>query len=251
MSDPIPAATLVLFRDDGPGPALHLFVERARSMAFAAGAVVFPGGRVDEGDRRLAVRFPGLDADDAASRIAAIRETIEETGVAVGITPQPSAQVIAKLRAWLADHVPFGDLLAAERLELELGALVPFARWRPNFPEARVFDTRFYLARAPANQAASVDQTENVRLFWARAADILEQGNRGEVQIIFPTRRNLERLAELRDFEIATNQAHALPQPPPMITPWIEERDGEQCLCIPEGLGYPRTYEPMREVRRG
>ena len=54
-------------------------------MAFAAGALVFPGGRIDEADRKLAER---LNAD--AARIAAIRETVEETAIAVGLAPIPS-----------------------------------------------------------------------------------------------------------------------------------------------------------------
>src|SRR3546814_8670219 len=54
--DPIPATTLVLFRETGAAPPDLLFVERAHTMTFAAGAIVFPGGRVDPGDHDLARR---------------------------------------------------------------------------------------------------------------------------------------------------------------------------------------------------
>ena len=43
----IPAATLILVRDMADGPPEFLMVERAATMAFAAGALVFPGGRTD------------------------------------------------------------------------------------------------------------------------------------------------------------------------------------------------------------
>ncbi|MBU6207671.1 MAG: NUDIX domain-containing protein, partial [Alphaproteobacteria bacterium] len=85
----IPAATLILFDDREDADALHLMVERAASMAFAAGALVFPGGRVDDDDRAQAAHYPALDPVDAAARIAAIRETLEETGVAAGFAVAP------------------------------------------------------------------------------------------------------------------------------------------------------------------
>lgn len=252
MTEAIPAATLVLFRETGAAPAEHLFVERAATMKFAAGAIVFPGGRVEPGDRHMAAAFPLHDQDDAAARICAIRESIEEGGIGAGLIPAPDLAVTGRLRAGLEGGTVFGDLLAAEHLSLDLDALVPFARWRPNFPEARVFDTRFFIARVDATApAARVDETENVRVFWATAQRVLDQADAGEVSIIFPTRRNLERLASLGAFEAARAQAAALPCPPPMITPFIEQRDGVPHLCIPDTLGYPVTSQAMTEVRRG
>ena len=76
MSTPeIPAATLVVFRHGPPGkPPELLMVVRSRTMSFAGGMAVFPGGRVDPEDRALAETIAGdLDLDEAAHRIAAIR----------------------------------------------------------------------------------------------------------------------------------------------------------------------------------
>ena len=54
----IPAATLVIMRPSGNGgPDEILMVKRASNMAFAAGAVVFPGGRVDPDDHLVAERY--------------------------------------------------------------------------------------------------------------------------------------------------------------------------------------------------
>src|SRR5205823_11603758 len=92
----IPAATLILVRERPSGPPELLMVERAEGMAFAAGALVFPGGRIDEADRRLAEQL-GLDADWPA-RIAAIRETIEETAVPVGLAPVPDHEGARELQ---------------------------------------------------------------------------------------------------------------------------------------------------------
>ncbi len=245
MTNAIPAATLVLYRPGPAGPE-HLFVERSATMAFAAGAVVFPGGRVDPGDYVLAEGFGALDPADAAGRIAAIRETIEEAGIAVGMIGDVD---IEALRLALGRGEPFGALIDTNRLRLDLDGLVPFARWCPNFKETRTFDTRFYLARIDADHAIPrVDATENVHLFWATATDVLARADRGEVKIIYPTRRNLERLATFGDFEAA--KAHSARYRPDKITPWIEERGGEQHLCIPDDRGYPVTAEILSSAMR-
>ena len=123
MSDEaIPAATLIVVREVADGPPQLLMVERAEGMAFAAGALVFPGGRIDEADCKLAEQ---LQAEAAA--VAAIRETVEETAVPVGLTPTPGSELARELqRARVADQ-PFGDLLSAHALELDVTALTPFA----------------------------------------------------------------------------------------------------------------------------
>lgn len=244
---PIPAATLVLFREAAEAPPELLMTERARAMAFAGGAMVFPGGRIDPGDHALAALVGG--GEDAPARIAAIRETIEEAGVAVGVTPAPAHEQLATMRAGLHAGEPFADVLHAAGLTLDLDALVPFARWRPDHPGIRIFDTLFFLARAPVDAAPSVDATETVRLVWTTAADMLALADRGGASIIFPTRRNLERLARFDSFDAAVADARA--HPVRTITPRVELRDGVPHLCLPEDCGYPVTAEPMVDVRRG
>lgn len=242
---PIPAATLVIFRDSSHGPPELLVVERAKAMAFAAGALVFPGGRVDPGDRALAAALAG-DPDETAHRIAAIRETIEEAGLPIGLDPCPAE--LASMRAALHAGTPFAAALAGARLDLD--ALIPFARWRPAHANMRIFDTRFYLARLPPDAPiATVDETENVRLLWATAAQILADADCGRATIIYPTRRNLERLALYSSF--AQAEAHARAHPVRTITPFVEDRADGPHLCIPDDLGYPVTSELMRSALRG
>lgn len=245
----IPAATLVVFRDAPGGAPDLLMVERAKAMAFAGGAMVFPGGRVDPGDDALATAFGG-EAHDTAARIAAIRETLEEAGLPIGFVETPDTATLAAMRAALADGVPFGDLLATAGARLALDDLEPFARWRPAHRHLRIFDTRFFLARLPADAPpAIVDRTENVRLVWASAAALLAQADAGKLHVIFPTRRNLERLALFATYEDAV--AHARATPVRVVTPWTETRDGMEHLCIPDDLGYPVTSEPLAAAMRG
>ena len=244
LPEAIPAATLVLMRERAHGPPELLVTERTGHMAFAAGALVFPGGRIDADDHVTAEQL-GVDA----AKVAAIRETIEETGIGAGLTPEPADAVLDELRRALAEGSPFSHLLDLTGIGLRLEALIPFARWCPNFPEARRFDTLFYLARAPVEpDRHSADETEAIRTFWSSAADTLAEIDAGRAHAIFPTRRNLERLARFATFDEAREDAgrHKVET----ITPWVEERDGARFVCIPEGIGYPVTAEPYETARR-
>lgn len=247
----IPAATLVIMRpsEDG-GPDEILMVKRSSNMAFAAGAVVFPGGRVDPDDY-LVARQHGFAEDEAdgAARVAALRETLEETGLAVG-WPGLADTDLQEVRQALLRDVLLSDILAARGDRLVLDALVPFARWCPNFKEARTFDTRFYAVAAPSHgHELTVEEAEHSHIFWASAKQTLAMAENGEVSVIFPTRRNLEKLSQADNFEGFSSYSAQFPVE--LVTPWLEERGGETHLCIPGHLGYPVTSESFERVRRG
>lgn len=249
----IAAATLVVFREGGSGdaPVQLLMVRRADTMVFAAGAAVFPGGRVDADDQYLAKIFaPSLEADDGAARIAAIRETLEETGLAVGIDHDGDASALADARKAILQGTDFSEILQAKGWKLSPDRLVPFARWRPAHLHDRIFDTRFYIAQDDeATTEVTVDSSENSHAFWTSAQEMIDRADGDEGHIIFPTRRNLERLAQFASFGEA--KAHALGHEVRVITPFFEDRDGENHLCIESGLGYPVTSEAVRTIRRG
>ena len=243
--DPIPAATLIVVRDRPGGAPELLMVERAQGMAFAAGAMVFPGGRIDPADRDMA---SVLGVDGAA--VAAVRETLEETAIPVGLTPLPARETCLELQQALAAEQGFGPLLEAAGLALDAVALVPFARWVPKFHAVRRFDTLFFVARCPAGQwTPQVIEGECTRAEWLTAADVLESERRGEARLIFPTRRTLERLAQHASFEAI--RADALAHRIEPISPWVDERDGEKFITIPSDLGFPVTQERLDGLWRG
>lgn len=246
MSDEaIPAATLILVREAaGEAPQL-LMVERAGGMAFAAGAMVFPGGRIDAADRELAAAA-GLDP----AAVAAIRETVEETAVPVGLRPLPDEGTARTLQNELVADLPFAELLGDHGLSLDPDALTPFARWVPKFHAVRRFDTLFFIARCPAGDwQPRVIEGECAGAEWVTARQVLERDRSGEARLIFPTRRTLERLAEHHSFEAIRADAMAHEIVP--VTPWVEERDGERFIRIPDDLGYPVTEERLESVWRG
>ncbi|MEH6757825.1 MAG: NUDIX domain-containing protein [Parasphingorhabdus sp.] len=251
MSKPIPASTLVIFRDQ-PGSAAPdlLMVERSPKMAFAAGAAVFPGGRIDEADYVFAKDLGHDDIDEYGARIAAIRESIEETGIAVAVDGDIAPRRIIDARAALHEGTVLADICNQFDWQLSLDKLLPFARWCPPFAEHRIFDTRFYLiAHDDHGAEATVDETENYNLFWNSAEAVLGKADAGKIKIIFPTRRNLERLAQFGSFAEAVE--HSRQYPVSMVSPTVEQRDDGMHLCIPEGRGYPITSELLDTAMRG
>lgn len=241
----IPAATLITVRNRAGGPPELLMVERAEGMAFAAGALVFPGGRIDDADRALGSRL-GMEA----AAIAAIRETIEETAVSVGLRSPPRPAHALEIQTALAAGEEFADVAEQAGLEIDPGALTPFARWVPEFHAVRRFDTLFYVAEAPSGDwQPQVIAGECAGAFWMTAQQVLDREQRGEARLIFPTRRTLERLAQHASF--ADVRADALAHPIEPVTPWVEERNGEKFITIPSHLGFPVTEERLDGLWRG
>lgn len=240
----IPAATLISVRERPDRAPELLMVERAEGMAFAGGALVFPGGRIDASDREMA------RDEESAAAVAAIRETVEEAAIPVGLSPVPSPEICLELQANLLSDLPFHSLLEQHGLQLRLDLLIPFARWVPKFHATRRFDTLFFLARAPGpDWTPHVVEGECSGAFWITASEALESERRGEARLIFPTRRNLERLAKHSSFEEMRADAEAHPIEP--ISPWVEEIEGENFITIPEGIGYPVTREKLDGLWRG
>jgi len=237
----IPAATLIVVRDRDAGPPELLMVERAEGMAFAAGALVFPGGRIDKADGDFAI--------DAAI-VAAVRETVEETAIPAGLEPPPGVQAALELQRALVADEPFAGLLARSGLTIAAEALTPFARWVPKFHAVRRFDTLFFVARCPPGDwQPRVIEGECAGALWISAADGLERERRGDARLIFPTKRTLERLEQHSSFEAI--RADALAHPIEPVTPWVEERDGHQFITIPAHLGFPVTQERLDGLWRG
>jgi len=251
----IPAATIIIFRNCPAGRAPEvLMTVRSRTMSFAGGMAVFPGGRVDPADYALGEAISaasGLPPDEAAHQIAAVRETLEETGLALGLAGDIDAARASEARAMLAETGALAPVLEAFGWRLDLAQITPFARWFPkNENITRVYDTRFYLANLGTGAVeVSIDHAENTRLFWVSAQGALDAAERGEIKLIFPTRRNLARLALFASYEEARAQAEAIPVR--TIMPRIVEEGGKAWLTILTDAGYPVTAELLENVARG
>ncbi|SHN64535.1 NUDIX hydrolase [Erythrobacter sanguineus] len=253
--DGIPAATIIIFRNaPSGGPPEVLMTIRSKGMAFAGGMAVFPGGRVDPADFALGEQVAathGLTTDEAAHQIAAVRETLEETGLALGLAGEIDAPRAAAARIMLERTGALAPVLEEFGWRLDLGQITPFARWLPkNERIPRVYDTRFYLANLGTGEVeVSIDHAENTHLFWTSAQGALEAAERDAIKLIFPTRRNLERLALFASYEEARAQAEAIPVR--TIIPQVDTSGEQPMLRIMADAGYPITAELLENVARG
>lgn len=208
IATPQRAATVMLLRDGDDGMEVFMVVRHHESDVHA-GALVFPGGRIDPEDDDLAVDdsvFPaqaGVDVAMAALLVGAIRETFEECGVLLArargeealVSAARLSDIEAKHRAAMVrGERTFGGILAAENLVLAPDTMVHFANWITPERRPKRFDTHFFLAAAPFDQVALHDGVEAVESVWIAPGTALERAKAGTYDLRFPTEMNLQKL---------------------------------------------------------
>jgi len=212
---PKDAATLILVDRTTERPNV-LLGRRHQNHKFMPGKFVFPGGRVEPADRRMAkathldpqvedrlmrgVRRPN-PAQARALVLAAIRETFEETGLLIGLPGfDPPAERSATTSAMWADFATAGVKPDLTNIHFVARAITPPGR-------SRRFDTRFFTADA-SSITARVDgvvgpDTELVELVWTP----IEEAKRLDMPAI--TTVALDEL----DRRVAAGLSHSLPVP--------------------------------------
>jgi 8-oxo-dGTP pyrophosphatase MutT (NUDIX family) len=174
---------------------------------------VFPGGTVDKTDAQWRGLCDGSDDAATSTRlgiaeggldyaITAIRECFEECGLlfarrAGALLGDDSAR-LAPWRAPLnAGERSLGEFCAAEGLRLAVDELAYFSHWLTPLGRAKRYDTRFFVAVAPAGQTAQHDGTEMVGMHWLRPADALARSD--SLKLMGPTRATLSAIGAFND----------------------------------------------------
>jgi 8-oxo-dGTP pyrophosphatase MutT (NUDIX family) len=149
--------------------------------------------------------FPGgavdsADGDgEAAHRAAAVRELAEEAGI-----------------------------------ELDVGELVAYSRWiTPRVVPIR-FDTRFYLALAPAHSPPRADGSETVDAAWFEPQRALDMHDAGELPLVFPTIKHLESLVGFANAAEAIDTARRREVKP--VEPRVVGEGDERRIVLPDEL---------------
>lgn len=229
-----PAATVMLVRER---PRLEvLMLRRNTRSVFVSGMWVFPGGAVDDEDDDpwLHERLRGVDLDAVRSSlgrhdapaywVATLRETFEEAGVLAAVDADGAPVAVDRLedgemRRW-RDALNDGtatmrELLEATDLLLDASRFAYVARFITPLGPPRRYDTRFFLARTPDGQVASVDDDEAVGHAWIEPGDALARHASGEMAMMTPTLACLRRLAAYRSVDEALDAARS---------PWVDQR---------------------------
>ena len=254
----------MLLRPGAAGAEVYM-LRRLTSMAFAPGAYVFPGGKVDDRDAdgghgwagpppdQLAPAL-GVPAAGAAALIrAAVRETFEECGVLLAGPPPGRAgsdwagsdwagsdwagsdwagpDWETDRQALAAGSISLAELLIRRNLVLRADLLKPWSRWITPEAEERRYDTRFFVATMPADQRAAGGTGESDRAAWLRPAAALAAAEAGELTLLPPTAITLGELAACPDVPAV------LAADPPITPrrPVVVLDDGRAWLSIPDG----------------
>lgn len=176
---PRDAATLIILDRSEPEPKV-LLGRRHHGHKFLPGKFVFPGGRVERDDARMAAASeldPVVEGQlmrqmlkpsrsrARAMALAAIRETFEETGIMIGTR---AAAPVAPSKGLWADFVTAGVLPDLARLHFVARAITP-----PRRPKR--FDTRFFAVDAEAiverRDGIIGPDSELIELVWVPLAE--------------------------------------------------------------------------------
>lgn len=256
---PRPAATVIMLRDGSDGLEAFLIKRHLKSNVLG-GVFVFPGGKVDKLDAELdmaahidqplaslhaALNERDIDHLTAAGLyIAAVREVFEESGIlfAEGATHDHAARATAMLREGKA----FNAVLADMSLRLQTSSLAPWSRWiTPVTPSVmnKRFDTRFFVAAAPAGQVATHDNFEATESVWLKPRAALEQHRGGLIEMAPPQIMTLAHLSRFANVRAAMVEARS--RLPPVIQPHPFDVDGTRVTCYPGDVQHPVRERAM------
>ena len=246
---PVPAATVISLRDAPTGIEV-LMVQRTKKADFAGGALLFPGGKVDDSDYEI-IKSACCGLTDEipdnlrAIRIAGVREMFEEAGLIFArergenqvINKDRAEQIKDKYRAdLLSQKITFHEIVKVENLIVASDLLVPFAHWITPITGRKRFDTHFLVAKTPTGHIASHDGSETLDTIWIDPLSAINEAEKGKRRVVFPTRMNLKKVSESETAEAAIERAKATPVV--TVLPEVHDIDGGRHLKIPIEAGY-------------
>lgn len=176
------AASVIILREHLG--KLQIFVQhRASSMDFAAGAVVFPGGRAEESDDEF--QFSGVD-DVLASHAAAWRNT------SMG-SAEPE---IARARASSILRTAIREVEEETGVTIPVQVMKPWENFITPYGYPKRFDTFFFVARADHTVRLKHQTTEAVASQWWDAQKLMDDFFADRIRMMLPTRVLINELLE-------------------------------------------------------
>jgi 8-oxo-dGTP pyrophosphatase MutT (NUDIX family) len=220
----LPAASVLLLRE-GPDGTEVLMLRRHAKSSFVPNAWVFPGGVTDPIDRELATELSGGSLLDTM-RLTAVRELFEESGIWLGAELHDAATQRARL---LAGSISLRELLAESPVFLD--RLVWTSRWITPIGIPKRFDTYFFLAKAAPGAVATAEEVEAVEVLWIAPSEALRRHAGKELQMVFPTVKNLEAIDGLPSIAALLESRRGIEIP--AIQPLLIVEGREKKLVLP------------------
>jgi 8-oxo-dGTP pyrophosphatase MutT (NUDIX family) len=261
--------------DHGDGMQV-LMLRRNSQSVWVAGAHLFPGGAVDAEDGSDATNRVCAGRDDAAASrilgierggraffVAAVRECFEEAGILLALTgdeplsfadPEIARRFVEHRRRLNADETTLASICALERIQLDLDRVCYFSHWITPEGAPRRYDTRFFVGVVPDAQEALHDDSEVVASTWIEPGEALARHHAGELDLMFPTVKNLEAISRFRTAGdlLAAAAAAEVPAILPRLTVEGEgvrivlpgDEGYEQATGLPAGVPFPDRPQP-------
>ena len=262
------AATVIVLREQEEDFEVFM-VRRHGATEFLANRYVYPGGQLDPEDctEDAAEHVEGLTPEEARERLdeeidpykalglflAGVRETFEESGLLlarragsekfIDLTSDPDvSDRFSDYRKKLHENeISLSEVAERENLVIPLQWLGYFAHWITPFIESKRYDTRFFVAIAPANQEPLHDRRETTEGLWITPEDALERSKTEDFLLAPPTLRTLQQLAEFQTASDALEfaQSHI----PPTLLPHMDIEGTDVVLLLPGDPDYPADEE--------
>ena len=254
-----PAATVLLVRDCDNVLEV-LMVKRSKRPPFG-NLYVFPGGKIDESDKDLAVTnfCNGLNDEQASIKlgidegglsywVACVRECFEEVGILLAIKNNGEELDLNGAdkhkfdnyrRMLLENKISLFEICKKENLSLNLNNIEPFSHWITPEIEIKRFDTRFFIAYIPAKQTERHDGNELTDSVWISPKKALDRSLNGEMPMIMPTISNLQQCLEFDSGQkLLEYQSKLTNDDIPSILPKFFKNEGKWVGLLPGDEDY-------------
>ncbi len=227
---PLPSSTVLLLADRA-GRLEVLMVRRSRSAVFG-GMFVFPGGVVDPVDLSPLAEevLGGTEPGEAGWLAAGLRETAEEVGIYLTdrpIEPPPMPLRGEDVYRWVAGR----------QARFDPGRLRYLSNWVTPREAPQRFDARFYLARVEGDEPLTLAEAELTEAAWVEPRRALSRRRTGQWEMILPTEKTLEYLADFNTSREAWESVDETGEVTPVL-PRLVMRRGRPEALLPGDPGY-------------
>lgn len=254
------ASTVILVREKNHALEIYL-LRRSTKSGFMGGVYVFPGGVVDPEDKGVDTWSSYIDSfpdqiekqlggtrfskeDALGFGIAAIRETLEESGVFIASNKGKTQKMMTDMVSYrLNKNLPrswFRTRVMEENHTLLLSNLGRWSHWiTPELMNKR-FDTRFFIVLMPENQTCAPDNMETKHGIWISPQKALDQNLEAKIPLSPPA---VVTLTEMLKFNTLDDIKHEIktrswgdpiaprlvpsPNGPVILEPWDPDCDSD------------------------